>query len=445
MAAAVACRGDRGTMGESTRAFRATGCAMPPPKRPAPAARRPPLVRLADVRGAVRLAVHGVHGVTHIAEGLHGSIARIAPPLGKVPERPAGGIAGFVYRTVRTASSLIGGGLDAALAAVQALLPPGPGEGGAQEEAPQRQAVLAALNGIVGDHLARTGNPLAIRMELVTAAPARPRVLLLVHGLCMGEQQWTYGGHDHGRSLAGALDATPVYVRYNSGRHVSQNGAELAQKLEQLFYDWPVPLEGLAIVGHSMGGLVTRSAVHQAQQAGMAWPARLRQMVFLGTPHHGAALERGGNWLHEVLGMSPYLAPFTRLGRVRSDGITDLRHGNLLDSDWQGGRFLHRDTRTPVPLPRGVACYAVAGALGGGKADQAIGDGLVAVDSALGRHARSTLDLRLPASHTFVVRGAHHFELLGSAAVDRKLRQWLAGRPRITSSPAPRDAAPPAR
>lgn len=431
-------------MGPAARAFFATATLMAPPKRAAPAARRPSPVRVADVRGAVRLAVQGVHGVTHIAEGLHGTIARVAPPLGKVRERPTTGITGFVYRTVRTVSSLVGGGLDAALAAVQALLPAESAAGGAQHEAPQRQAVLSALNGIVGDHLARTGNPLAIRMELVTTAPARPRVLLLVHGLCMGERQWTYDGHDHGRSLARVLDATPVYVRYNSGRHVSENGAELAAKLEQLAADWPLPLEALAIVGHSMGGLVARSAVHQAQQAGQAWPARLRQMIFLGTPHHGAALERGGNWLHEVLGLSPYLAPFTRLGRVRSDGITDLRHGNLLEGDWQGGRFLHRDTRTPVPLPRGVACYAVAGALGGGKADHAIGDGLVAVDSALGRHARSTLDLRFPASHTFIARGAHHFELLGSAAVDRKLRQWLATRPRrVTSSPAPRGTAPP--
>lgn len=384
--------------------------------------RRAP-VRLADVRGAVRLTVDGIHGVTRIAEGLHGSIARLAPPLGTRPERPAGGIAGFVYRTVRTASGLVGTGLDAALGGVQALL--ASEQDGAGEEVPQRQAILAALNGVLGDHLARTGNPLAIGMELVVRGAARPRLLLLVHGLCMNDTQWTRNGHDHGLALAQSLDCTPVYVRYNSGRHVCENAAELAARLQELVAHWPVTVQDLAIVGHSMGGLVARSAVRQASEAGMAWPRQLRQMVFLGTPHHGAALERAGNWLHTVLGLSPYLAPFTRLGRLRSDGITDLRHGNLLESDWQGGRFLHRDTRSVVALPEHVACYAVAGTLGKGRTDPALGDGLVSVDSALGRHPSPTHDLRFPASHTWVARGVHHLDLLGSKAVYRKLRAWL--------------------
>ncbi len=402
-----------------------TAADMPPSR---PAAGKRPLLRIADLRGAVRLAVDGVHGVTHIAEGLHGNIARLAPPVGTVPERPAGGIAGFVYRTVRTTSGLVGRGVDAALAGAQALLPPAEGEAAAGEEA-RRQSMLAALNGVVGDHLARTGNPLAIPMELVVRGPQRPRVLLLGHGLCMSDGQWTRGGHDHGRSLARALDCTPVYVRYNSGRHVSENAAELAAKLQDLVAHWPVPVESLAIVGHSMGGLVARSAVHQARAAAMAWPDLLRQMVFLGTPHHGAALERAGNRLHAVLGLSPYLAPFTRLGRLRSDGITDLRHGNLLESDWRGGAYLHRDTRTAVPLPRGVACYAVAGTLGRGGKDTLLGDGLVSVESALGHHVRPTHELHIPASHTWVAGGVHHLDLLASRAVYRKMRGWLSPDP----------------
>lgn len=397
---------------------------------PLPRQNRP--TRIADVRGAVRLAVEGVHGVTRVAEGLHGSIARLRPPLGEAREQPTRGITGFVYRSVRGASSLVGAGIDAALGGLDALWPEKPEGDAVAPEGPRLLAVRAALNGIVGDHLARTANPLAIAMELRVAGPPRPRLLLLVHGLCMAEAQWTHRGHDHGQALAARLDRTPVYLRYNSGRHVSENGAELAARLEALLAEWPVPVEEIAILCHSMGGLVARSAVHQAQQAGMAWPRRLGHMVFLGTPHHGAALERGGNWLHEVLGRSPYLAPFTRLGRLRSDGITDLRHGNLLASDWQEGRFVHRDTRTPVPLPAGVACHAVAGALGRGKA--AAGDGLVAVDSALGRHAHADHRLAFPAGHTLVVRGAHHFDLLSSPVVHRKLRQWLAApRPGGTS------------
>ena len=387
------------------------------------AAPRRPLVRIAHLRGAVRLVVEGVQAVTHIAQGLHGSITRLAPPVGRAPERPAGGIAGFVYRTVRGGTALVGRQLDAALAAAQAWLPE---ESGPGAEAPQREALLAALNGVLGDHLARTANPLAIAMTLAVRGPARPRLLVLVHGLCMGEAQWQRAGRDHGRALARRLDCTPVYVRYNSGRHVSDNGAELAAQLEELVARWPTPVESVAFLCHSMGGLVARSAVHEAQQAGLRWPAQLRQMVFLGTPHHGAALERIGNWLHDVLGLSPYLAPFARLGRLRSDGITDLRHGNVREADWRGGEYLHRDTREIVPLPQGVACYAIAGTLGPGGADRVLGDGLVSVDSALGRHARPSHELHFAPDHTWVARGVHHLDLLGSPAVERKLRQWLA-------------------
>ena len=390
-------------------------------RKTSPLARRP---ALSDLRGAVRLAVEGVHGVTRIAEGLHGNILRLAPPLGRVRERPTRGITGFVYRAVRGGASLVGEGLEAVLARVQPLVQAASPADEA-DRGPMRQAIVSALNGVMGDHLARSGNPLAIPMELSVRGPARPRALLLVHGLCMSDGQWLRDGHDHGLALAAELGCTPVYVRYNSGLHVSENGAELAARLEDLYARWPVPMESLAMVGHSMGGLVARSAVQQAREAGMAWPRVLRRMVFLGTPHHGAPLERGGNWLHAVLDSSPYLAPFARLGTLRSAGITDLRHGSVRASDWQRGRYRHHDTRTMVPLPPRVRCYAIAGALRTGPAGGALGDGLVAVDSALGRHARPTHDLRIPASRTWVAAGVSHLGLLGDRGVYAKLRDWL--------------------
>jgi pimeloyl-ACP methyl ester carboxylesterase len=369
----------------------------------------------------VRLAVEGIHGVTRIAEGLHGQILRVAPPLGRVPERPLGGIAGLVYRSIRAGSSAAGSALDAVLAGMEGLLPL-PGE---PADAPGALALRSALNGVLGDHLARTGNPLAITMSLAVRRPPAPRMLLLIHGLCMNEQQWARKGHDHGQALAEALGCTAVYARYNSGRHVSENAAELAALLEETCASWPVPLREIAIVGHSMGGLVARSAVRQAGETGMAWPQLLRQMVFLGTPHHGAALERGGNWLQTVLGVSPYLAPFTRLARLRSDGITDLRHGNVLAGDWEAGPYLHRDTRSVAALPTGVACYAIAGELASPGAAKALGDGLVSVASALGRHPHPTHDLRIPPRQTWVAHGVHHLDLLSDPRVFRKLRAWL--------------------
>lgn len=393
-----------------------------PPSAVPPAGPRRP-ARLDALRGAARLAADGVVQVTRIAEGLHGSISRLSPPLGQVREQRARGIAGFVYGTVRTGGAWVGAAVDQALGAAQALLPPA---GDSARDDPRAQALLAALNGVLGDHLERTGNPLAIPMELLPRGRPGPHLLVLLHGLCMNDTQWSRGGHDHGMALARSLGWSPVYLRYNSGRHISTNGAELAQQLERLVAHWPVPVERIALLGHSMGGLVARSATHQALEAGMAWPKRLRQMVFLGSPHHGAPLERGGNWLQAALGVSPYLAPFAQLARARSDGITDLRHGNLLESDWREDSYLHRDTRSPVPLPQGVACYAVAGSLGNGPVDGALGDGLVTVASALGRHARKALDLNLAPSHVVVAQGVHHLDLLSEPRVYRRLRRWLS-------------------
>jgi pimeloyl-ACP methyl ester carboxylesterase len=410
---------------------------------------------LDDVRGGVRLVIDGVAGVTGIVEAMHHRIARVSPPLGTVRDAPTRGITGLVYRSIRGTTGLVGKTLDAALAGVQAMLQSSLRDLPPDEAMPRRDAVVAALNGVVGDHLERTGNPQAIPLELragaamagsADAPTASPCVVLLIHGLCMNDRQWMRDGHDHGQALAQALGCTAVYARYNSGRHISANARELAAAVEQLLRHWPVPVESVAIIGHSMGGLVARSAMHQANEAGMDWPAKVRQLVFLGTPHHGAPLERGGNWLHRGLGISPYLAPFTRLSGLRSEGITDLRHGNLLEQDWATSRFETRDTRTVVPLPHGVACYAIASTLGHapdrdaddgpsapGHASKArvsgdawLGDGLVPLASALGRHAKPTRDLHIPSSHVWVGRGINHLDLLSSAAVYRRLRRWLA-------------------
>jgi hypothetical protein len=393
------------------------------------AAKRP-IGLLGDVRGGVRLVIDGVGGVTGIVEAMHHRIASRSPTLGFVPDAPTSGITGLVYRSIRGTTGLVGQALDAALAGVQVMLQASLRDLPQDEAMPRRDAVVAALNGVVGDHLERTGNPLAIQLELrlrgelpasVDVPAAGMRLLLLVHGLCMNDEQWKRDGHDHGHAVADALGYTPVYVRYNSGRHVWANGRELAAALEQFLGRWPHPVRSVAIIGHSMGGLVVRSALHQAAQAGMDWPAKVRQLIFLGTPHHGAPLERGGNWLHLGLGISPYLAPFTRLSGLRSAGITDLRHGNLLEQD--GSRFEQHDTRSVVPLPHGVACYAIAGTLGQGDG---LGDGLVPLASALGRHAKPTRDLHIPASHLWIGGGINHLDLLGSAAVYRRLRRWLA-------------------
>ena len=192
---------------------------------------------------------------------------------------------------------------------------------------------------------------------------------------------------------------TPLYLHYNSGRHVSQNGRELAPLLQRLVAHWPVPVEELVIVGHSMGGLVARSACHHAATEGQAWLRRLTKLVFLGTPHHGAPLERGGRRIDLLLGLSPYVAPFARLGKARSAGITDLRFGNLQDADWVGRdrHAQHSDDRQPTPLPPDADTFVLAATLAerpGRVHSAVIGDGLVPLASALGEHRDDALALR---------------------------------------------------
>ncbi|MFO1340016.1 MAG: hypothetical protein U1F53_17615 [Burkholderiaceae bacterium] len=210
---------------------------------------------------------------------------------------------------------------------------------------------------------------------------------------------------------------------------MSQNGRDFALHLGELVASWPVPVQELVIIGHSMGGLVTRSACHQG--TGQPWLRLLTQLVFLGTPHHGAPLERGGRLVDTLLAISPYAAPLARLGQARSAGITDLRYGNLQDADWQRHPSRHhqaRDDRQPTPLPEGVATHVVAATTAaqvGNLRSRTLGDGLVPLGSALGEHRDPALSLQLPEGHRLVVTGANHWDLLSRADVYASLRAWL--------------------
>lgn len=384
-------------------------------------------VRASDLRGLNRLVIDATAGVTDVVEALHHNIARAPGTLAEPARGRTRGITGLVYRSIRGITRLVGAGIDAALAPFTPL-----GEGSSSF---RRETALAALNGVLGDHLVATGNPLAISMELrrdgqsLVPTPGN-RLLLLVHGLCMNDLQWNRKGHDHGAALARDHGFTPVYLHYNSGLHVSTNGRELAGLIEDLLQRWPAPVEEMVILGHSMGGLVARSACHYGSAAGHGWPRHLKKLVFLGTPHHGSALERGGSRVDSILGFSRYTAPLGRLGKIRSAGITDLRHGNLLDEDWEGNdRFeASEDPRRPVPLPDGVECYAMAAAAreAGSLESRLLGDGLVPVDSALGRHKEVERTLTFPESRQWIAPGLRHFDLLSRPEVYEKIREWLA-------------------
>jgi pimeloyl-ACP methyl ester carboxylesterase len=389
---------------------------------------------LADAHALGRLGFDSVTGVTSLVEAVHRTIASLAPPLGASPQGGARGIPGFVYSTVRGVTRIAGSGWKA----VGALLP---NTGGKLD--PRREAWVAAINGVFGEHLAMTGNPLAIAMQLRHEGKAlrleadalreafgngRGRLAVLLHGLCMNDLQWQRQGHDHGQMLAARLGFVPLYLNYNSGRHVSENGREFAALLARLVDAWPAPVEELVLVGHSMGGLLARSACHYAELEKLAWRKKLKRIVFLGTPHQGAPLERAGSHVDLVLELSPYLAPFARLGKSRSAGIKDLRHGNVLDEDWSHpDNTATRDHRHPLPLPAGVRCHAIAASLQeapppSGKRPR--GDGLVPIASALGEHANPAFRLSFAAKDSDVVFGCSHFDLLARDEVAEHLLAW---------------------
>jgi pimeloyl-ACP methyl ester carboxylesterase len=404
-------------------------------------------LRSTDLRGFAKLATQATVNVTKIAEGVTQSVwSTLGAPSGKDKDQTRG-ITGLVYKSIQGVAQLVGKGAESVLTSLQPLLDKIDSE--PQESAP-REAVLAALNGVMGDRLVESDNPLATPMTLrfnneVLNWEAMPdkalltgKVLIVVHGLCMNDLQWTVQhkgeSFNHAETLAAKLGYTSVYVRYNTGLHTSQNGQTLSNQLELLSALWPTPLTEISVLVHSMGGLVTRSAVHAAQQGKRHWVKKLKNIVFLGTPHHGAPLEKAGNWVDVLLCVTPYSAPFKKLVELRSSGITDLRFGNVLDSDWQDqNRFKpktkqEQDDREHLPLPEGVACFTVAATLAAKRsllADRLIGDGLVPLNSALGVHSDPARSLVFAKSSQMVVYRTNHMAMLGSVEVRDQLVAWL--------------------
>ncbi len=369
---------------------------------------------------------------------MHAAITHLPSAIGRPAPAATTGVPGFVYRNIRGVARLVGSGIDRSLGA----LAPAFGTG---SRSSQREAALAIINGVLGDHLEASGNPLAIQMQFrrdgVRLPPiagvlgadlpeASGKLLVQVHGLCMNDLQWKLRGHDHGAALTRDLGYSRVHLNYNSGRHVSANGADFARLLEQLVDAWPVPVEELVLLCHSMGGLVARSALDNAESIGLGWARLPTRLVFLGTPHHGAPLERAGSWIDTLVGLTPYSLPLVRLGKLRSAGIQDLRHGNLHGQQGHDGEGDARvDRRKPMPLPSHVEAYAIAVSTGpapaaGGNAVSR-GDGLVPIASALGQHRRREFDLRIPRQKRWVGYGIGHLEMLGDAKVYRRIHRWL--------------------
>jgi pimeloyl-ACP methyl ester carboxylesterase len=298
---------------------------------------------------------------------------------------------------------------------------------------PLGAGLIAALDGLIGDVLEQErpelAAPMSIRLSGRIVAPSEvpdacPRVAVFLHGLM--ETEFSWGREPYGDRLPGW---TPVYLRYNSGRHISENGASLDELLDELAARWPVAVEQIALVGHSMGGLVARSAAHRASLRDAAWVRHVTHVVSLGTPHMGAPLEQSVHYLSAALGALPETRPFGAFFRRRSSGIRDLRQGSLVDADW---RDCDRDALRAraceeVPLlENAMHCFVSATLTRDQRhpVGRILGDCLVLVPSASGRSRTRRLGFR--EEDGLHIGGASHFALLRHPRVYEQLRSWLA-------------------
>jgi pimeloyl-ACP methyl ester carboxylesterase len=394
-----------------------------------------------EVRSLARLGFQELSAAAGGLWGFHRAIAtrafRASGP-GALPARAMHDVlASGVYSSLAGATRLIGVAADTALG--RRLVE----DGRALSSTPRGALVVGAVTGLIGDELERQGSdlaePMSVRLDGRAVEPAdfaaavdapTERLVVFAHGLMESEFAWRLGGAEpYGARLRRELGFTPVELRYNSGRHISENGRSLADLLEQLVEAWPVELERIVLVGHSMGGLVSRSACHQAAGRGDTWVEQVRHVISLGTPHMGAPLAQGVHWASAALHALPETRPLASFLRRRSAGIRDLRHGSLVDADWldRDPDALRAVACEEVPLLEGAThCFVAATVTSNPRHPVArlVGDFLVLEASASGR-AR---DRRVPfeAEHGMVVGGAHHIALLNHPAVYEQLRDWLA-------------------
>jgi pimeloyl-ACP methyl ester carboxylesterase len=398
-----------------------------------------------EVRALSALVFEELRGFPGAIRDMHLGIARRAfrgvGPASRPVQMVHDALAWSAYGAVGSSAAALGRAAD------KTIERQGIGEDLPLSTTRRGSAVIAALNGLIGDQLERSrsdlrqpaslrrhGEAVALDADSLTAAfpNATARLVVFLHGLMGTEFYWDWGAHsapgNYGERLASDLGCTPVYLRYNSGLHISENGRSVAALLEELVEGWPVELQEIALIGHSMGGLVARSACCQGSESGRRWTGLVRHVVSLGTPHLGAPLEQGAHLASAAL----YALPETRmLGaflRRRSAGIRDLRHGSLVDEDWRGRDpdALRAAACKEVPLlPGATHCFVSATITRSPRhpLGRLLGDTLVLVPSATGQGR--TRRIPFEAEFGYHVSPAHHLALLNHPEVYERLRGWL--------------------
>ncbi|OBA79522.1 hypothetical protein A9W99_20890 [Mycobacterium sp. 1164966.3] len=407
-----------------------------------------------EIRSLADLAGEGTRVVTALVRDMHSGISSrvfdAVGPVSKPVQLVHDATAAVTYRLVDGAirGSLHGAGALAAEACSNDDDP-------TVQAAPRVAGAVAALNGIYGDQLADQGNafalsmgirrhgqPVALTTESIAAAfpEATGRIAVFVHGWCLTERSWwrrPRTGEIHqpyGTGLRNELGITPIYLRYNTGFHISQNGQGLADLLHQLQTLWPVPVDEIALVGHSMGGLVARSACHYGLEHQQGWTDKVRHVVCLGSPHLGADLEKGVNVASWALAKLPETRAVAYFLNRRSSGVKDLRFGALLDEDWRDcdpDEFL-QDRCHEVPFLPHAVYHFVATSAAPRAIGLLVGDSLVRPASAAGRGRSRKIPFE--SAHGLTLTGLHHFDLLNHPSIYQKLLDWLSEAPALPES-----------
>jgi pimeloyl-ACP methyl ester carboxylesterase len=344
-----------------------------------------------------------------------------------------------VYGVVRIGLTAIGLGID--------LAAPG--------KRPSTGTAQSVVNGLWGDSLEHHEQRLAITMgvrdrqgnlvDLTTNAGiphATGRPVILVHGWAETERCWQRSGD--APALLERLDDDPgltaVAVRYNTGLRVSDNGTHLAELLDGLVRRWPVPIESIALVGHSMGGLVIRSACEAGIDSGSEWVSLVSDVVTLGTPHRGSPIEKAVNVAAWGLRFAPETRPLAHYLNGRSGGVKDLRFGAITRSDWAASEAdtTFRDPVGDHPLPAWIDHHFVAGVFTSDPRNPLgllSGDLVVRAGSGTGRVGSTPTNVEL-------IGGVGHSELASSPVVLDRVMTWLTSKPARHGPQAPARTGP---
>jgi len=417
-------------------------------------------MRSQEVRALGELASEALGGATARIEEMHEGIAeRVFDSVGELAAPVRLIHDGITHRVYAGLGGALASAVRAGARAISLTRPP---EAPSIERAPAGRVAIGALNGAFGDRLEREHSPFAVQMTVRRGGQAvdldvdsvreafpdaTARLVVFMHGLCETDGAWALWSRRHvpyGPRLRVELGYTPVYIRYNSGRHVSDNGRDLARLLDELTSVWPVPPEEIALIGHSVGGLIARSACHQG--AGRPWVEKVRHVFMLSCPHLGAPLERATNAASAALAQLPETKSMATALNARSCGIKDLRYGYLLEEDWLGhdpDEYVRRRA-AEIPFLETANHYFVSASISpnpDGLASRLVGD-LSAVGATAWAQARRGQRLTFPIDHYWHIGGVHHFQLLNHPAVYEQIRKWLAERPALGPPPLQLTAAP---